>query len=96
MAGPPSCLNYQVAARRLLAVRSPATPACGLSTTVVTPRFSRAGVHNPDITAGRGPGAPAPACAGPQLLDSSRTITGSGISDPTVSGTDGAVTGTRR
>jgi hypothetical protein len=33
---------------------------------------------------------------GPEVFDSSMTTTGSGISAPTVSATDGAVKGTRR
>jgi hypothetical protein len=39
--------------------------------------------------------APALACASPQVF-ASMTITGSGISAPTVSATDGAVKGTHR
>ena len=39
---------------------------------------------------------PAPACASAEVLDSSMTITGSGISAPTVSATKVAVQGARR
>jgi hypothetical protein len=40
--------------------------------------------------------APAPVCTSPEVVDSSMTITGSGISAATVSATEVAVQGTRR
>ena len=100
--------------------------------TVVTSRFSRAGVHNPDVVSigglsgcGYGAGgsgvviaapaagmarliaapvavggwwarAPAPVCTSPEVVDSSMTITGSGISAATVSATEVAVQGARQ
>jgi hypothetical protein len=51
----------------------------------------------PPVAVGRSwVGAPVLACAGPQVFDSSRTSAGSPIGVPIVSGTVGAVKGTRR